>query len=140
MEWQHYNVLRCNMWYVEELVCEMESSLDKNKREGIYEHVEIDLTKELIQSINEQIVQLYKVLEKIQKNFNLKNNPIKASKIIQGGIFSIRETIDETWSSYMEKTSGKINSVDEKKQIDGYLNEILQHTNRIKEITEKDDL
>jgi len=128
------------MWYVEELVCEMESSLDKNKREGIYEHVEIDLTKELIQSINEQIVQLYKVLEKIQKNFNLKNNPIKASKIIQGGIFSIRETIDETWSSYMEKTSGKINSVDEKKQIDGYLNEILQHTNRIKEITEKDDL
>ena len=128
------------MWYVEELVCEMESSLDKNKREGIYEHVEIDLTKELIQSINEQIVQLYKVLEKIQKHFNLKNNPIKASKIIQGGIFSIRETIDETWSSYMEKTSGKINSVDEKKQIDGYLNEILQHTNRIKEITEKDDL
>jgi len=83
---------------------------------------------------------LYKVLEKIQKHFNLKNNPIKASKIIQGGIFSIRETIDETWSSYMEKTSGKINSVDEKKQIDGYLNEILQHTNRIKEITEKDDL
>jgi len=140
MEWQHYNVLRCNMWYVEELVCEMESSLDKNKREGIYEHVEIDLTKELIQSINEQIVQLYKVLEKIQKNFNLKNNPIKASKIIQGGIFSIRETIDETWSSYMEKTSGKINSVDEKKQIDGYLNEILRYTNRIKEITEKDDL
>ena len=128
------------MWYVEELVCEMESSLDKNKREGIYEHVEIDLTKELIQSINEQIVQLYKVLEKIQKNFNLKNNPIKASKIIQGGIFSIRETIDETWSSYMEKTSGKINSVDEKKQIDGYLNEILRYTNRIKEITEKDDL
>ena len=140
MEWQHYNVLRCNMWYVEELVCEMESSLDKNKREGIYEHVEIDLTKELIQSINEQIVQFYKVLEKIQKHFNLKNNPIKASKIIQGGISSIRETIDETWSSYIEKTSGKINSVDEKKQIDGYLNEILRYTNRIKEITEKDDL
>ena len=128
------------MWYVEELVCEMESSLDKNKREGIYEHVEIDLTKELIQSINEQIVQLYKVLEKIQKNFNLKNNPIKASKIIQGGIFSIRETIDETWSSYMEKTSGKINSVDEKKQIDGYLNELLRYTNRIREIIRIKDI
>jgi hypothetical protein len=123
------------MWYIEELVREMESSLEKRK--GIYEHVEIDLTKKLIQSINEQIVQLYKVLEKIQKNFNLENNPIKASRIIQGSISSIRETIDTTWSSHMEKTSGKINSVEEKKQIDGYLNEILHYTNRIEEIMEK---
>ena len=140
MEWQHYNVLRGSMWYIEKLLREMESSLDKNKREGIYEHVEIDLTKEIIQSINEQIVQLLKILEKIQKTFNLKNKPIKASKIIQGHIYFILQTIDDTWSSYMEKTSGKINSVEEKKQIDGYLNEILQYTNHIKEITEKDDL
>jgi len=138
MEWQHYNVLRCKMWHVEKLLREMKSSLEK--RDGIYEHVEIDLTKKLIQSINEQIVQLYKVLEKIQKTFNLENEPIKASKIIETGIYEIWQTIEETWPSYIEKTSGKINSVKKKKQIDGYLNEILRYTNRIKEITEKDDL
>jgi len=140
MEWQHYNVLRCNMWHVEKMVHEMESSLYKNKREGIYEHIEIDLTKELIQSINEQIVELYKVLEKIQKNFNLENEPIKASKMIEIGTYAIWETIQETWSSHMEKGSGKIDSVEEKKQMDGYLNEILQHTTRIKEIMQKNDL
>ena len=141
MEWQHYNVLRCNMWYVEELLHEIESSL--NKKEGIYKHVEIDLTTEQISTINEQIVQLFKVLKKIQKNFTLENEPTKASKVIQMNIYGIEETISETWSSYMEKTSGKINSVEEKKQIDDCLNEILQYTNRlrkiirIKDITEK---
>jgi hypothetical protein len=126
------------MWYVEELLHEMESSLNSlHKKEGIYKHVEIDLTTEQILSINEQIMQLYKVLEKIQKNFNLENVSMKASKIIQINIYGIQETISETWSSYMEKTSGKINSVEEKKQIDGYLNEILPHINRIKEITKK---
>jgi uncharacterized protein with HEPN domain len=129
------------MWYIETLLREIESSLDSlNKKEGIYKHVEIDLSKEQILLINEQIVQLYSVLEKIQKNFTLKNEPIKASKIVKTAIYDILETICETWSSYMEKTSGKIKSVEEKKQIDGYLNEILQYTNRIKEITEKDDL
>ena len=138
MEWQHYNVLRCNMWYVEELLHEIESSL--NKKEGIYKHVEIDLTTEQISTINEQIVQLSKVLKKIQKNFTLKNEPTKASKIIQMNIYGIEETISETWSSYMEKTSGKINSVEEKKQIDDYLNEILQYTNRLREIIRIKDI
>jgi len=138
MEWQHYNVLRCNMWYVEELLHEMESSL--NKKEGIYKHVEIDLTTEQISTINEQIVQLFKVLKKIQKNFTLENEPTKASKVIQMNIYGIEETISETWSSYMEKTSGKINSVEEKKQIDDCLNEILQYTNRLREIIRIKDI
>lgn len=138
MEWQHYNVLRCNMWYVEELLHEMESSL--NKKEGIYKHVEIDLTTEQISTINEQIVQLFKVLKKIQKNFTLENEPTKASKVIQMNIYGIEETISETWPSYMEKTSGKINSVEEKKQIDDCLNEILQYTNRLREIIRIKDI
>ena len=138
MEWQHYNVLRSNMWYVEELLHEMESSL--NKKEGIYKHVEIDLTTEQISTINEQIVQLFKVLKKIQKNFTLENEPTKASKVIQMNIYGIEETISETWSSYIEKTSGKINSVEEKKQIDDCLNEILQYTNRLREIIRIKDI
>ena len=138
MEWQHYNVLRSNMWYVEELLHEIESSL--NKKEGIYKHVEIDLTTEQISTINEQIVQLSKVLKKIQKNFTLENEPTKASKVIQMNIYGIEETISETWSSYMEKTSGKINSVEEKKQIDDCLNEILQYTNRLREIIRIKDI
>jgi hypothetical protein len=138
MEWQHYNVLRSNMWYVEELLHEMESSLNSsNKNKGVYKHVEIDLTKKQILLITEQIEMLLEILEKIQKTFNLENEATNASKIIQINILGILETISETWSSYMEKTSGKIDSVEEKKQIDGYLNEILQHTNRIKEIRKK---
>jgi len=138
MEWQHYNVLRSNMWYVEELLHEMESSLNSlNKNKGVYKHVEIDLTKKQILLITEQIEILLEILEKIQKTFNLENEAMKATKIIQMNTLGILETISETWSSYIEKTSGKIDSVEEKKQIDGYLNEILQHTNRIKEIRKK---
>jgi len=85
-------------------------------------------------------MQLYTVLKKIQKNFTLENEPTKASKIIQINIYGIEETISETWSSYMEKTSGKIKSVEEKKQIDGYLNEILQYSNRLREIIHLKDI
>ena len=138
MEWQHYNVLRANMWYVEELLNEMKSSLNSlNNKKGVYKHVEIDLTKKQILLITEQIEMLLEILEKIQKTFNLENEATNASKIIQINTYDILNTIDETWSSYMEKTSGKIDSVEEKKQIDGYLNQILQHTNRIKEIRKK---
>jgi len=126
------------MWYVEELLHEMESSLNSlNKNKGVYKHVEIDLTKKQILLITEQIEMLLEILEKIQKTFNLENEATNASKIIQINTYDILNTIDETWSSYMEKTSGKIDSVEEKKQIDGYLNQILQHTNRIKEIRKK---
>ena len=126
------------MWYVEELLHEMESSLNSlNKNKGVYKHVEIDLTKKQILLITEQIEMLLEILEKIQKTFNLENEATNASKIIQINTYDILNTINETWSSYMEKTSGKIDSVEEKKQIDGYLNEILQHTNRIKEIRKK---
>jgi len=126
------------MWYVEELLHEMESSLNSlNKNKAVYKHVEIDLTKKQILLITEQIEMLLEILEKIQKTFNLENEATNASKIIQINTYDILNTIDETWSSYMEKTSGKIDSVEEKKQIDGYLNEILQHTNRIKEIRKK---
>jgi len=126
------------MWYVEELLHEMESSLNSsNKNKGIYKHVEIDLTKKQILLITEQIEMLLKILKKIQKTFKLENEATNASKIIQINTLDILNTISETWSSYMEKTSGKIDSVEEKKQIDRYLNEILQHTNRIKEIRKK---
>ena len=83
---------------------------------------------------------LLKILKKIQKTFKLENEATNASKIIQINTLDILNTISETWSSYMEKTSGKIDSVEEKKQIDRYLNEILQHTNRIKEIRKKNNL
>ena len=126
------------MWYVEELLHEMESSLNSlNKNKAVYKHVEIDLTKKQILLITEQIEMLLEILEKIQKTFNLENEATNASKIIQINTYDILNTINETWSSYMEKTSGKIDSVEEKKQIDGYLNQILQHTNRIKEIRKK---
>jgi len=129
------------MWYVEELLHEMESSLNSlNKNKAVYKHVEIDLTKKQILLITEQIEMLLEILEKIQKTFNLENEATNASKIIQINTYDILNTINETWSSYMEKTSGKIDSVEEKKQIDGYLNEILQHTNRIKEIRKKNNL
>ena len=129
------------MWYVEELLHEMESSLNSsNKNKGIYKHVEIDLTKKQILLITEQIEMLLKILKKIQKTFKLENEATNASKIIQINTLDILNTISETWSSYMEKTSGKIDSVEEKKQIDRYLNEILQHTNRIKEIRKKNNL
>ena len=135
MKWQHYNRLRCNVWYIETLLREMESTF--YKKEGIYKHVEIDLSKEQIQSINEQLKRLYSILEEIQKTFHLENEPINASRVVYINALDILETIEETWSSYMEKTSGKIDSIEEKKQIDEYLNRIITYTKHIKEIVKK---
>ena len=138
MEWQHYNMLRAHLWHIEKLLQEMESSL--YKKEGIYEHVEMDLTKEQIRLITENLALLYEILEKIQKDFNLENDPIDASKIMYMNTLFILQTINETWSSYIEKCCGKIDSIEEKKQIDEYLDEIVRYTKRIKEMANRDDL
>jgi len=135
MEWKHYNLLRAHMWYIEKLLREIDSSLKKG--ESIYDHIEVDFTKEQIQLINQQIRQLYTIMENIRNTFNLKDSPKKTSRILKGHLYFIRETIDETRPLHLEKTSGKINSIDEKKQIDGFLNEILHYTNHIEEIMEK---
>jgi len=125
------------MWYIEKLLRDIESSLNEN--ENIYTEIEIDLTKEQIKSIKEQIEDMYMCLTEVKSSFDIETKPSKLSRIIEVNTDFIWETIEETWSSKMEKTSGKIGSLDKKRLIDENLNKILGMTNKIKKLLKNED-
>jgi len=133
MQWQHYNNLKSNITYIEELLREIESSLNK-KEKSIYKAIEVDLTKKQINSIKNCLKKIYSDLKKAKSNFNLEVKPIKSSKIIDANTRFIWITVEDTWPSKMEKACGKITSVEKKKQIDDLLKKILKSTNKIRKI------
>ena len=132
MEWQHYSSIKSTMWYIEELLRGIEASLDKREN-NVYHPIEIDLTKEQINQIKKQVKEIYAILEEAKRIFGLEVEPLKLSRIIDTSTGFIWKTIEDSWSSRMEKTSGKISSVDKKKQIDELLSKIMQLTNKIRE-------
>ena len=120
------------MWYIEELLRGIEASLDKREN-NVYHSIEIDLTKEQINQIKKQLKEIYAILKEAKRIFGLEVESLKLSRIIDTSTGFIWKTIEDSWSSRMEKTSGKISSVDKKKQIDELLSKILQLTNKIRE-------
>jgi len=120
------------MWYIEKLLHEIELSLE-DKEDLVYHPVKIDLSREQINQIKKQLKELYSLLKKAKMDFNLNVEPIKLSRIIDTNTRFIWKTIEDSWSSEIEKKSGKINSEDKKKQIDELLNRILKSTNKIRE-------
>jgi hypothetical protein len=132
MQWQHYNSIKSAMWYIESLLHEIEVSLEN--KETAYQVMEIDLTKEQISQIKKQLNVLYSNLKKVKKDFGLSVEPIKLSRIIDTNTGFIWQTIEDSWSSEIEKTSGKISSIDKKKQLDESLRKIWELTNNIREI------
>jgi len=121
------------MWYIEKLLHEIELSLE-DKENKAYEVVEIDLTKKQINEIKKQLKKLYSILRKVKNDFSLNVEPIKLSRVIDTNTGFIWKTIEESWSSEMEKKSGKISSNDKKKHNDSSLSKILELTNNIREI------
>ena len=109
METRHYSTIRSSMSYIEKLLNEIESSLN-SKENKIYKGVEIDLSKKQIFLIKKQLKKLNKNLAKAKETFNLEYDSIKLSKLIDVNTSYIWETIEDTWSSKIEKMSGKINS------------------------------
>jgi hypothetical protein len=132
MKWQHYNNIKSAMWYIEKLLTEIDTSLDK-KEDDIYNSIEIDLTKKQVNQIKKQLKKLYAILEETKKIFDLEVKPLKLSRLIDANTIFIWKTIEDSWSSEMEKSHGKISSVDKKKQIDKLLSKIMQLTNKIRE-------
>ena len=132
MQWQHYSSIKSTMWYIEKLLHEIELSLE-DKEDLVYHPVKIDLSREQINQIKKQLKELYSLLKKAKMDFNLNVEPIKLSRIIDTNTGFIWKTIEDSWSSEIEKKSGKINSEDKKKQIDELLNRILKSTNKIRE-------
>jgi hypothetical protein len=120
------------MWYIEELLRGIEASLDKREN-NVYKPIEIDLTKEQVNQIKKQLKEIYAILKEAKRIFGLEVESLKLSRIIDTSTGFIWKTIEDSWSSRMEKTSGKISSVDKKKQIDELLSKILQLTNKIRE-------
>jgi len=119
------------MWYIEELLLRIEASLDKREN-NVYHPIEIDLTKEQINQIKKQVKEIYAILEEAKRIFGLEVEPLKLSSIIDTSTGFIWKTIEDSWSSKMEKKSGKISSVEKKKQIDELLSKIMQLTNKIR--------
>jgi hypothetical protein len=121
------------MWYIEGLLRETELCLNE-KEKKIYRPVEIDLTKEQVNLIKGRLKKLYAVLEEAKSNFSLEVEPMKVSRIIDVNTSFIWKTIEDAWSSEMERKSGKIASAEKKKQIDNLLKKVLEFTNKIREI------
>ncbi|MBN1275262.1 hypothetical protein JXA12_03140 [Candidatus Woesearchaeota archaeon] len=138
MQWQHYSSVKSAMWYIEGLLHEIELSL----REGnlSYHAVEIDLTKKQINDIMKQVKALYSILKKAKKDFNLNSEPVKLSRIIDVNTGYIWKTVEDSWSSEIEKKSGKISSAEQKKQLDILLSNILELTNKIRSVANEHSL
>ena len=137
MQWQHYNKFISSMWYIEKLLREIDTTLDEREK-NIYKPVRMDLTKRQVALIKKQLKKLYSELEEVTRIFGIKPESISASRIIDANTGFIWETIEDTWSSRIEKTSGKIKSDDEKNKIDESLARILESTNMIRKITKYD--
>jgi|GEM_PF-3662240 len=133
MQWQHYNSIKSAMWYIERLLHEIEVSLE-DKENKAYKVVENDLTQRQINEIKKQLKALYSILKKAKNDFGLAVEPIKVSRIIDANTGFIWKTIEDSWSSEIEKKSGKIRSNDKKQQLDSLLSKILDSTNNIREI------
>ena len=133
MQGQHYNSIKSTMWYIERLLHEIELYLE-DKENKAYKVVEIDLTKKQINEIKKQLKELYIILRKVKNDFDLNVEPIKLSRIINTNTGFIWKTIEDSWSSEMEKKSGKISSNNKKKHLDSLLSKILELTNTIREI------
>ena len=121
------------MWYIERLLHEIEVSLE-DKENKAYKVVENDLTQRQINEIKKQLKALYSILKKAKNDFGLAVEPIKVSRIIDANTGFIWKTIEDSWSSEIEKKSGKIRSNDKKQQLDSLLSKILDSTNNIREI------
>lgn len=132
MNWQHYNKLASAMAYIEKLVLEIESSLDGRKR--IYEEIDLDLTPEQVDAVRKEVEEILEYLDEVKKSFNLEVSPLKASRVIETNASFIWETIENTYSSKIEKSSGKIDSAEEKKRMDEFLDKILSRANKIRRI------
>ena len=121
------------MRYIEKLLYEIELSL-KDKENKAYEVVEIDLSKKQINEIKKQLKELYSLLKKVKNDFDLNVEPIKLSRIIDTNTGFIWKTIEDSWSSEIEKKSGKISSNDKKKHFDNLLSKISELTNNMRGI------
>jgi len=139
MQWQHYNSIKSTMWYIEKLLHEIDLSLE-DKENNAYNIVEIDFNKRQINEIKKQLNELYSILRKVKNDFDLNVEPIKLSRIIDTNIGFIWQTIEDSWSSEMEKKSGKISSNDNKKHLDSLLSKILELTNNLKGIAKHEKI
>ena len=133
MESQHYNKLESALWFVEKLVREIEGSMER--KDGIYASFEIDLDEERIKAVRKLLKDIYAGLEEAKRTFGLESKQVKLSRLIETNTSFIWETIEKTWSSRMEKTSGKSISESDKQEIDKALRKILDLSNKLGRVT-----
>ena len=138
MEWQHYNKLESVLWFVEKLAREIEELLDR--KESIYASVAMDLDETQANTVRQHLKGIFASLEEAKRTFGLKSKQVELSRVIEANTSFIWESIEDSWSSKMEKKSGKISPESKKKEIDRALRKILDLSNKIREEVGKTSL
>ena len=135
MEWQHYNRVKASMAYIERLIQETEEDISGKSR--IYRYIKNDMNQAQIKKVKNEINQIKKLLKKVKKEFVLEPMQFPLSRIINATSSFIWETIEDLWSNKIEKSSGKINSQQEKEKLDAILKQLYEHNAQLGNIVKK---
>jgi len=118
MEWHQASRIKASMAYIEELLQELEDSLDGKK--SIYRNIKNDLDKSQAEKARRIIRELREEVKVAKSRFRLKEDVFDLSHIMEVDSNFIWETIDDIWSKKLEKSSGKIDPA-EKEMLDRIL-------------------
>ncbi|NIA04241.1 MAG: hypothetical protein GWP09_02720 [Nitrospiraceae bacterium] len=139
MDWKHYNNLRSSFKYIENLLIDTDVTLSvKNK--AVFQPVKLDLSEKQVYTIKKDINKFFEVMKKAKHSFNIESTPISASRILKVNLSFIWKTIEDSWSSKIEKTTGSFKSDEEKEKLDAVLHEAMMLVNDMHhQIEQKDE-
>jgi len=123
------------MSYIEGLIGELEEGV--SGKAGIYKSVQNDLTKEQILQVEDELKEMKALLKQAKEEFKLEDKKMGLSKIMAVNCSFIWATIEDLWSSKIEKSSGKIHSKEKKDKLDAILKQLYEHNTRIQKVIKK---
>ena len=135
MEWHQYSSIRATMNYIEKLLREIELAIEQP--DNIYSLIENDLSKKQVEAIREEVNQMFIILEDAMNSFPMEKSSLTLSKIVDVNSLFILKTIEDSWSSKLEKKSGKTNMESEKEKLDRILKKLEEKVYKLQGIIKK---
>lgn len=132
MEWHQANRIKASMAYIEKLLNELEEHLDGKK--SVYHKVHNDLSREEAEKTRILLKELLEEVKKAKQEFRLNEDEFNLSHIMEVDSNFIWETVEDLWSKKLEKSSGKIDSIEEKERLDKILSSIYDKSVELKRI------
>ena len=135
MESYHYRKIKSGLAYVERLLLDMEDALAG--KQHTFSRTRNNLTDEQALAAKAEIKKLHALLKKAKETFNLEHDEYALSHVIDVDSSYIWETLEDLWSHKVEKSSGKIHSLEQKEQLDKIIRQLYERTTELQNIVEK---